>query len=301
MNDAMASPGRYRDIIFTGAAASRTSVVLPPIQTHAPRAVAERTCPGEAEGFIRLLLESCGSQHEHYRVEPLLRRIPSCLRRLRVKTLSAAVTAVTVDERLRSDALNGLLIGVTSFFRDPLIWDELRANVLPMLLRNREKINACSVACSDGAELYSLEMLLHEGDRPVAGRLLGTDCRRAPIEMAESGRYSAEACRGIPAELRQRFTRTLHSGDVQIINELRMGAQWRVEDAVSSPVQDRFDLVLCRNLAIYLRRDASDLLWRRLHSLLSPGGVLVVGKAEKPEAAAFRRIGPCCFQRQEAS
>ena len=82
---------------------------------------------------------------------------------------------------------------------------------------------------------------------------------------------------------------------------LRLAARWRTADVLAGPVPGPWDLILCRNLAIYLQPDANARLWAGLESALRPGGFLVTGKAERPAgpaAARLRAAGPCVYRKQ---
>jgi chemotaxis methyl-accepting protein methylase len=77
-------------------------------------------------------------------------------------------------------------------------------------------------------------------------------------------------------------------------------ARWRVQDALTISDYACWDLILCRNMAIYLDPEAIRDLWVRLSRALRPGGILVVGRAERPSGAHLRRLGPCIYAREEA-
>lgn len=249
----------------------------------------------EEATFIREVLEAAGLDFTHYRPEPMIRRIPACLRALRVDSMAAARLLIKGDRERLARTLNSLLIGTSAFFRDADVFEALRRKVIPELLRGREKPAVWSVACSEGQELYSIAMLLAEREA-LGGGLLGTDCRPAAVERARAARYPALAAMGIPEDLQTRFT-SKDQEFCQIADSLRDAATWRISDAFNVPPSAGWDLILCRNLAIYLDSASSSRLWPRLAAALKPGGFLVAGKAERPEVAGLVRHSRCIYQK----
>ncbi len=179
-----------------------------------------------------------------------------------------------------------------------------------------------SVGCSDGAELYSIALLLSE--LGVLGRceLLGTDCRPDAIERAREGVYDAAAVGGLPKSMIRRYFRPvepLQSGfnhyappmspyraapsprqvasRWQVAAELRHALRWRTADALTVREPGEWDLILCRNVSIYLQPEATRDLWSRLTSALRPGGVIMLGKAERPATRGLAPIGNCLYRR----
>jgi chemotaxis methyl-accepting protein methylase len=151
-----------------------------------------------------------------------------------------------------------------------------------------------SVGCSDGSELYSLPICLQEsGARGFC--LHGIDCRRRAIERARAGVYAASALDALPPLLREKYFDHDRRG-YRIKEPLRHKSHWHLADAFLGLPAGPYDLIACRNVAIYLEHAAAARLWRRLHSALRPGGLLLTGKAERP-TSGFLRAGPCQFRK----
>jgi chemotaxis protein methyltransferase CheR len=154
-----------------------------------------------------------------------------------------------------------------------------------------------SVGCSDGSELYSLAMLLAEQRILHRCYLLGTDCRADAIRRAATGAYDTAAVRGVPTGLLQRYF-TFSGRDWRLHGWLRTAVQFRTANVLKIMEPGLFDLVLCRNMAIYLESDAVLQLWSGLEHSLRTGGVLVLGKAERPIGAKrLSAVAPCVYRR----
>lgn len=292
---------RYRHVVFT----DELETLRRPMDFGPPAPVeADARHTGELdklsyedEAFIRWLLERAELDMRDYKPETLRRRVPACLRAIRASSAAHARHILLRTPSLVPVAIDTLIIGVTSFFRDPRVYDYLATDVLPTLAEHAGGIRVWSVGCSDGAELYSIAMLLAEQRTLHRCYLLGTDCRSDAVKRATAGSYEVASMRGVPGELLGRYF-------------VGNGRQWRLQGWLRTVVQFRtanvlkiiepgmFDLVLCRNMAIYLQGDASMRLWAGLERAVRPGGVLVTGKAERPVGAKrLSPVAPCVYRR----
>jgi chemotaxis protein methyltransferase CheR len=252
----------------------------------------------EAEGpFLEWLFAQAGLAARDYRSETLMRRLPSCLRLLQASSLTEARSVLKNRPELIAAAINVLLIGVTSFFRDPAVFEDLAQTHLGALAIPRRGIYAWSAGCSDGAELYSLAMLLEEQGLLKRSYLLGTDCRADAILHAQAGAYEETALAGVSPQRREKFF-TREGTRWQIAPRLQHVARWRQGDLLSQSEPGLWDLIFCRNTSIYLRSTAACQLWQRLENALRVGGLLVLGKAERPASAKrLSCIAPCIYQK----
>jgi chemotaxis methyl-accepting protein methylase len=88
------------------------------------------------------------------------------------------------------------------------------------------------------------------------------------------------------------------TGGFEVRESLRSAVQWRTSDVTQVHEPGAWDLILCRNMAMYLRSCAAAQLWRAMEASLRPGGFLVLGKAERPAGAKrLSAIAPCIYRR----
>jgi len=132
--------------------------------------------------------------------------------------------------------------------------------------------------------------------------LLGTDCRSEAVVQACAGLYSAAAVGPLPPGIRRKYfvpTGGAGTGFWQLIEPLRRQTRWAVADLAKGIAEGPWDVVLWRNLAIYLNPEAVENLWNRVAEALAPGGFLIVGKAERPPAG-LGLVPVCrCIYRKE--
>ncbi|ACB76853.1 CheR family methyltransferase [Opitutus terrae] len=250
----------------------------------------------QVSGFIAALLQRANLSAASYRGPALHRRTAACLRFLGVASADEGLRRIECDPRLTQSALSVALLGVTEFFRDQAVFERLGSAVLPELLARRGRIRVWSAACSSGHELYSVAMLLAELGRLADAELLGTDCRADAIEQARAGAFDWEAVASLAPFRRERyFTRYGNSG---LINaDLRWATEWRQADLLAGVERGPWDLILWRNMAIYLEEAPAEEVWARLTRELAPGGLIVCGKADHPPAGLpLERIARCFYQ-----
>jgi chemotaxis methyl-accepting protein methylase len=193
------------------------------------------------------------------------------------------------------------LIGVTSFFRDLPVFDLLRDVALPSLCASQPTIRVASIGCSDGAELYSIAMLLAESGNLARASLVGSDIRADAVAKARRGCYAPDAIQAVPETMRRKYLVLDRSaGHWQMSGPIVQRTRWCIADMLKGHnVPGPWDLILCRNVAMYLQPRPADGLWSRLADSLRPGGFLVLGKAERPIGAQrLAAVGPCVYRRE---
>ncbi len=252
----------------------------------------------EEESFFQELFERAGLNVHAYRAETLRRRLPSCLRAFRATSIPAARQILEKSPAMVNQGIEATVIGVTSFFRDGGVFEQLAREVLPALAARDRPIRVWSAGCSEGQELYSAAMLL--GERDVLGRseLLGSDCRAGAIARARDGCYDSSALNEVPSSLRDRFFQQVVGTRCQVHQALRDRAHWRRSDVTQFAEPGPWDLIFCRNLTMYFQAAVAGEVWHRLEQTLRPGGFLVVGKAERPSGAVrLAPYGPCIYRK----
>ncbi len=255
-------------------------------------------CGGEgADAFLLWLFQQFGLDATDYRSSALRRRLPACLRALRVCSVAEAKRLLEIRPEMLPVAVNAVLIGVSSFFRDPPVFKYLRSRVLPELLRNRDSLRVLSAGVATGQELYSVAMLLEERGALEGSYLLGVDCRGEAIAQARAGVFSDAGLAGMDAGWRERFFEQVKDQWVAS-NTLRKALHWKACDLFSGTVSEPWDVILFRNVGIYLERSRAESLWAGLAAQLSVGGIFVTGKAERPPSVLpLVRLAACVYRK----
>ena len=229
-------------------------------------------------------------QHDFmlYKPSTLLRRIRRRMDVHRIGSMPEYARMLEVNEAEPQLLAQELLIGVTSFFRDPALWQWLREEGLPRLLRQREdgwRLRAWVAGCSTGEEAYTLAITFREvldalpERRRCTLQVFATDLSAGAIERARRGVYPASAREDLSPARQARFF-VPHGPGLRIHPEIREMVVFATHDLNRDPPFTRLDLISCRNLLIYLTAPLQRRLMPLFHYSLRPGGLLLLGSSE---------------------
>ncbi len=249
--------------------------------------MAEKAAPDPLfESLLRYIQESRGLDFRGYKRTSLRRRITLRMEAIGAADFGAYQSHLEVHPGEFEDLLNTVLINVTSFFRDADAWEVLRNEVIPQIIASADEdrpIRVWSVGCASGEEPYSIAMLFAEalGAHAFCERvkIYATDLDEEALRAARQATYVPRDVEGVPPELLDKyFERTNHH---YVFNrDLRKCVIFGCHNVVKDAPISRIDLVVCRNLLIYLEGETQDVVLPRLHYALSPEGYLFLGKAE---------------------
>jgi chemotaxis methyl-accepting protein methylase len=261
----------------------------------APRA--DRPLTAESGAFLRWLFDRAGLKAGAYRSETLFRRLPACLRLLRAADPEHARVLLEQRPSLIEPAISVMLVGVTTFFRDPDVFDWLAREGLQPRPGDRPGLYVWSAGCSDGPELYSVALLLAEASLLGDAYLLGTDCRADAIGRARQAMYDDSTTRAVPRPMLDRYFERVGTRR-QVVPAIRRQLRWAVTDVLKAIEPGAWDVILFRNTAMYCGTERLAELWTRLENSLRPGGILVLGRAERPFGVKrLALVRPCVYRR----
>jgi two-component system CheB/CheR fusion protein len=179
-----------------------------------------------------------------------------------------------------------LLISVTSFFRDPAAWKALADEALPQLITERadgQPLRVWVPGCATGEEAYSVAILFQEqirkAERTHPVQIFATDLDERAIDVARAGLYPEGISADVsPERLKAFFSR--EDGAYRIQKSIRDSIVFAPQNVISDPPFTRLDLIVCRNVLIYLDIGAQQTVLPNFYYALLPGGMLFLGSAE---------------------
>ena len=179
-----------------------------------------------------------------------------------------------------------LLIGVTSFFRDPESFELLKEKYLPELLKNKQddyQVRIWVPGCSSGEEAYSIAIIVRECMEAMGNhfmvQIFGTDLDENAINIARAGRYPESIAADLTPERLKKFF--IHDdGYFQVKKTLREMAVFATQNIVKDPPFTRLDLLSCRNLLIYFGSQLQNKIFPIFHYSLKKDGLLLLGPSE---------------------
>jgi two-component system, chemotaxis family, CheB/CheR fusion protein len=233
-----------------------------------------------------LLRPVSGIDFKHYKLPTIKRRL---MRRMALQRLTDVQHYIRLLEDTPAEVRSlyqDLLIHVTRFFREPESFKALAQQVFPKLVDERgedQPIRAWVSGCATGEEAYSLAISLlehlHGHNQDVRIQIFATDVSETAIEHARAGVYPASIEADVPPEtLRRYFTKV--DGSYRITKTVRDFCVFARQDLTKDPPFSRLDLILCRNVLIYMDVMLQQRLISVFHYALNPQGFLVLGQAE---------------------
>lgn len=236
--------------------------------------------------IFRLLKTYSKVDFVDYKVATIRRRI---LRRMNINRVSELGDYVRILHRNPQEVealYRDVLINVTSFFRNPEVFDSLREVVYPKVLADRSSSDPVRVwvpGCSTGEETYShvvsLVEMLSEMRVEVPIQIFGTDLSEGAIQRARSGIYKENIAQEVSEIRLRRFFHKV-TGGYQIAKSIRDMCVFARQNVFSDPPFSRMDLISCRNVLIYLSPILQKKVIPIFHYALKPGGFLLVGSTE---------------------
>ena len=237
---------------------------------------------------IVLLRAHTGHDFSLYKPNTLYRRIERRMGLHQIDKIAMYVRFLQENSQELDLLFKELLIGVTNFFRDAAVWEQLRVDVLPALLANRlpgQALRAWVPGCSTGEEAYSLAIVLKEAieelkpKEAVSIQIFATDLDRDAVDKARQGAYPATIAADVSEDRLRRFF-AKEDRRYRVRKEIREMVVFAPQNLTMDPPFTKLDLLSCRNLLIYLTPEVQKKLIPLFHYSLNPGGVLLLGSAE---------------------
>ena len=240
------------------------------------------------EKVVLLLRTRTGHDFTLYKKNTIYRRIERRMSLQQLGKISDYIRYLRENPQEADLLFNELLIGVTSFFRDPPVWEQLKTQVIPeMLVAHPDGgvLRAWVPACSTGEEAYSLAIVFREAmekakpDAHYSLQIFATDLDKDAINKARAGLYPANIAPDVgEARLRRFFVED--GRGYRVTKDVREMVIFAPQNVVMEPPFTRLDLLTCRNLLIYLETELQKRLLPLFHYSLNPGGILVLGTSE---------------------
>jgi two-component system, chemotaxis family, CheB/CheR fusion protein len=264
-------------------------VSLPPEhQELAPKAATDAELETDLREVLGYLRSRTGRDFVNYKRATILRRIGRRMQVNGVTELAEYLDCLRTRPGETGALLQDLLISVTNFFRDADCFEALAARI-PALFAGKSSADSVRVwvaACATGEEAYSIAILLAEHARtleaPPTVQIFATDLDGEAIQAARDGVYPATIEADLSDDRLRRYFNKEHRG-YRVRRELREQVMFAEHDLLKDSPFSRIDLLTCRNLLIYLNREAQKRVFDTAHFALLPHGLLFLGASETVE------------------
>jgi two-component system, chemotaxis family, CheB/CheR fusion protein len=233
-----------------------------------------------------ILRSSVGVDFTQYKPATVQRRIQRRMALLRVERIEDYARFLRTNESEIVALYQDILIKVTSFFRDPAVFDYLKRWIFPRILKRRSRDEAIRIwipGCSSGEEAYSIAICVAEylgrrrSEFPV--QIFATDLSDASLDRARDGVYIENIALDVSADrLRRFFVR--NGRNFQIIKSIREMVIFAKQNLAKDPPFSHLDLISCRNVLIYMGAALQKKIFPMFHYALRRGGFLLLGNSE---------------------
>src|SRR5687768_10810729 len=235
---------------------------------------------------LRLLRSGKGVDFGHYKPNTLQRRISRRMALYKTDGIREYLRLLAGNPGEIDALYQDILINVTSFFRDPEVFETLKSDIYPRLTRGRSRdqsVRIWVVGCSTGEEAYSLAMAYEEYcdsvECDVPLQIFASDLNAAGLEKARAGVYLKTIVQDVSPDRLERFF-VESDGSYRIVKRIRDMMVFARHNVITDPPFSRIDLVSCRNLLIYMDQPLQSRVLGLLHYALNPGGYLLLGGSE---------------------
>ena len=242
----------------------------------------------ELEKIIILLRAYTGNDFSLYKKSTVYRRIERRRGIHKIDSLSSYVTFLQDNPKEIDILFKELMIGVTNFFRDTLVWEKLKNTVLPEIITNLQPgsiLRAWVPGCSTGEEAYSLAIIFKEvleKINPHGGfslQIFATDLDNDAIEIARKGIFPASIADNVSADRLNRFFLKTDEGYF-ITTEIRETVVFAQHNLIMHPPFTKIDILSCRNVLIYMEPELQKKILGIFYYCLNQGGIMMLGSSE---------------------
>jgi two-component system CheB/CheR fusion protein len=240
------------------------------------------------EKVVILLRSQTGHDFSLYKKNTLYRRIERRMNVHQIEKISTYVRFLQKNPTELDILFKELLIGVTNFFRDTVVWEKLKEKILPDLFKkapNGHVFRAWVAGCSSGEEAYSLAIVFKEAyektkkDKNFTLQIFASDIDSDAIERGRKGFFNANIAADVSPERLSHFFVKENDG-FRVNSTIREMVVFAPQNVIKDPPFTKMDLLFCRNLLIYMESKLQSKLMSLFHYALNANGIMLLGSAE---------------------
>jgi two-component system CheB/CheR fusion protein len=235
--------------------------------------------------IYRIIFEEKGVDFSQYKKNTLTRRIERRLAALKIETLNDYVDYLKINIDEVTNLYNDILIGVTEFYRDPDVFEEMKEQIKILLEKKEqgEEIRFWSIGCSTGEEPYTLAIILseilQEKITKYKIKIFATDIDDESLKIARAGIYAETSLISIDKNIINKYF-SINKNQFEIKKSIRELVVFSKHNIISDSPFLRADLISCRNMLIYFNNTLQSRFFPIVHYALKDNGILLLGKSE---------------------
>lgn len=237
----------------------------------------------EVKALAQSILTRYGIDFTCYEPKSLRRRINRIISVFNCSSVFELWTRLLKDSTFIYSFVNEITVGMTSMFRDPVMWKTLRHQLVKEYA-NQNTINIWHAGCSSGEEVYTMGIVLQETHLQHKAKAIATDINQDAIAEATRGIYHKMKMTENESNYREYiiygdFTKyyTSNENSAKMDQKLVSHVNFTYHNVLSDPVLGEFDIIFCRNVMIYFDHKAKEKLMEKFFNALKPGGYFIIG------------------------
>jgi chemotaxis protein methyltransferase CheR len=237
----------------------------------------------ELKSLTDAIQQRHGIDFSCYEPKSLKRRIIRVLHIFQLHAVHELWMKILKDRAFIYPFMDEISVGLTSMFRDPVLWKRMRT-LLTRDLSTKKKLSIWHAGCSTGEEVYTMGIVLKESlfTRPVSAK--ATDISNQAMDTAKKGEFNVLKMKEYNLNYQQyNATGSLkrhyaENGDVATMNpDLIRHVSFEYHNLITSPFVEKYDIIFCRNVMIYFDNEAKRKLFDKFHASLNPDGLFIIG------------------------
>jgi chemotaxis protein methyltransferase CheR len=237
----------------------------------------------ELKSLTDAIQQRHGIDFSCYEPKSLKRRIVRVLHIFQLHAVHELWMKILKDRAFIYPFMDEISVGLTSMFRDPVLWRRMRT-LLTRDLSTKKRLSIWHAGCSTGEEVYTMGIVLKESlfTRPVSAR--ATDISNQAMDTAKKGEFNVLKMKeynlnyqhyNATGSLKRYYT---ENGDVATMSpDLIRHVSFEYHNLITCPIVDKYDIIFCRNVMIYFDNEAKRKLFDKFHASLNPDGLFIIG------------------------
>ncbi|MFW6269052.1 MAG: CheR family methyltransferase [Bacillota bacterium] len=238
-----------------------------------------------------------------YKIQRVKRRTQSLMRRHNLSDYTECLEKLKKDISFRTVYLNHLTINTSEFFRNPDNYIYLKKNIIPELMQKHKKVTFWSAPCSNGAEPYTLAIILKEMNyNTTRYNIKASDIDSEILKSARKGIYNKSYIKNVPDKLLKKYFTINSDNKYQLDQEILKIVNFERKDLIKESYSQGWNMIFCRNFFIYLTREVKQKLTEKFVRALAPEGYLFLGNTEfifKPGDYNLKKVHSSFYMKKD--
>ncbi|WP_148134906.1 CheR family methyltransferase [Candidatus Formimonas warabiya] len=255
--------------------------------------------PMAYHAFTQRLKTSVGIDLGGYKTTQMQRRIEHFIERCKCSGHEQFLQLLKQNTAVKDQFIKYLTINVTEFLRNPDLFRYLETNILPGMVQKTGTVKIWSAACSNGAEPYSMSIIMQSSFPSKPFHIDATDIDDEMLQKAKAGEYMGDVLKNLSPQRLATYFEPNGPG-VRIKKSVSAHVSFRKHNLLLDVYDKGYDLIVCRNVTIYFTPEAQEYCYQGFSKSLNSGGVLFIGASENIfnyRKYGLERICPSFFRK----